>query len=213
MQRRAALALATILACRRDPPPRPSPSVDAAVARPSAAADAGDDCASTDLPRCRALALLAIERRDDTAALRLARKGCDGGHLLGCRTLGWLHENGRGTPRDPAVARTLYLRACDGGELGSCKSLGFLFDTGIGGTVDRARAAALYTRACDGGELDACGNLANLYLGGDGVARDYDRAIALYDRVCTANHSERACGNARALRANRDGGVPDARAR
>lgn len=117
-------------------------------------------------------------------------------------------ENGRGGPRDLPRARTLYQRACDGGELESCKNLGFLFDTNV--PPDRARAAALYQRACDGGVLEACNNLANLYLGGDGVARDLERAIALYDRVCAAGTHQRACGNAAALRAQRDGGVADA---
>lgn len=203
---RAVFASLGLLACRRDPPPAPRPvaRVDAAAPRDVAA----PPCPANDLPRCRTLALEAIRANDDGRAADLARFACGAGHLPACRTLAWLMENGRGGPRDLPRARTLYQRACDGGELESCKNLAFLFDTSV--PPDRARAAPLYQRACDGGVLEACNNLANLYLGGDGVARDLERAIALYDRVCAAGNHERACGNATALRAQRDRGVADA---
>lgn len=164
-----------------------------------------DDCGEG--PACRAAALDAIGRGDDGRALRFATRSCTRGHLPGCKTLGWLHENGRGTARDPRRAREIYGRACDAGDPGSCKSLGLLLDTGGGGGVDRTRAAALYTRACEGGELEACNNLANLCLAGQGVPRDLERAAALYDRVCAATGRPRACANARAVRAMHDGGA------
>ncbi len=198
-------ALLVALGCRRPSPPA------ARAAAPDAPAPVGlneracltlrDDLA------CRRAALAAIDARDDARALRLASLACDRAHLLSCKTLGWLHENGRGTPRDAVRARALYTRACDGGEASACKSLGLLLDTGAGGPVDRTRAAALYTRACDAGELDACNNLANLYLGGDGVPRDIGRAAALYDRVCAATHAPRPCGNAAAMHAMVDAGA------
>lgn len=210
LHRHALFALLAAAGCRRPAPPAPPPP-DAPQAAPAPVADASaPPCPASDLPRCRALALQAIEHRDDVAAGRLARFACDAGHLPACRTLAWLLENGRGADRDLRLARRLYGRACDGGEMESCKSLAYLLDTAT--PPERARAAPLYARACDGGVLDACNNLANLYLGGDGVPRDMDRAIALYDRVCATGQRERACGNAAALRAMRDGGLPDAAA-
>lgn len=203
IRRLAPLCLA--VACQRAvtaPRPRDASVTLAPDALPS-------PCPAGDLARCRSLALAAIERHDDLNASRLALSACNGGHLPACRTLGWLHENGRGVTRELTRARALYRRACEGGEMESCKSLGFLFDTAT--PPDRARAATLYQRACEGGVLEACNNLANLYLGGDGVTRDIGRAIALYDRVCAAGGHERACGNAQSLRALRDGGsAPDA---
>jgi len=198
-----AVLLVASLACRRAPsPPRTAPDAPApAGLNERACVTQRDDVA------CRLAALAAIDARDDARALRLASLACERGHHLSCKTLGWLHENGRGTPRDAARARALYARACDGGEASACKSLGLLFDTGVGGPVDRRRAAALYTRACDAGELDACNNLANLYLGGDGVPRDVSRAAALYDRVCAATHGPRPCGNAAAMHALVDAGA------
>lgn len=199
-----ALTLLVSLGCRRtDASPPPPARGDAAT--PTAT----DDRACVDRNdgvACRRAALAAIERHDDEAAVRLADLACGHGHLPGCKTLGWLYENGRGVGRDFARARALYGRACDGGEFSACKSLGLLLDTGQGGAIDRRRAAALYQRACDAGELDACNNLANLYVGGDGVTRDLARAAALYDRVCAASHNPRACGNADAMRAMADGG-------
>lgn len=191
-----ALSLVASAGCH----PTASPTARDAATRPRT--DAGADFASV-----RAAALRAIEAHDDATALRLATQACDGGYLLGCKTLGWLHESGRGTPADPARARVLYRRACEGGEVSGCKSLGLLWDTGAGGAVDRARAAALYERACNGGEIDACNNLANLCMGGDGVPRDIPRAITLYDRACAGGGSPRACENARSLRAERDASV------
>lgn len=161
-------------------------------------------CEGGDRAACRSAALRAIDRRDDAQAFALATRACDDRYLLGCKTLGWLHEMGRGTRRDPARARALYQRACDGGELGACKSLGLLFDTGQGGAVDRARAATLYQRACDHGEADACNNLANLYASGDGVGKDTARALGLFERACREGNVARACENVRALRAERD---------
>lgn len=158
-------------------------------------------CPESDPVECRQRALREIDRRAYRNAVALATRGCEGGHLPACRTLGWLHENGHGTPRDLARARALYTRGCDGGELGSCKSLGFLMDTGQGGPVDRAGAARLYERACEGGELGACSNLANLLASGDGVARDAPRALTLYERVCQRTSNDRACSNARSIRA------------
>ncbi len=148
-----------------------------------------------------------IEARRDGEALARATRACDGGFLLGCRTLGWLYENGRGTTADLARARVLYGRGCDGGEMGSCKSLGVMWDMGRGGAVDRARAAGLYERACAADEMGACHNLANLLLGGDGVPRDLARAERLYTRVCAGAPGSRACEHARRLREARDGGT------
>lgn len=201
-----ALAIFASVGCRRtdaSPPPDPA-RADAsaqALSDERACVDRNDGAA------CRRAALASIDRHDDESAVRLADLACGHGHLPGCKTLGWLYENGRGVGRDFARARALYGRACDGGDLSACKSLGLLYDTGQGGAIDRRRAAALYQRACDAGELDACNNLANLYVGGDGVTRDLARAAALYDRVCAASHNTRACGNADAMRALADGGV------
>lgn len=158
-------------------------------------------CRTTAPGECRAFALIAIDRGRDRTAFALATRGCEAGHWPACKTLGWLHEVGRGTARDPARARALYQRGCDNGDAGSCKSLGVLLDTGVGGPVDRPAAARLYERACEAREWGACTNLANLLAGGDGITRDRARAVELYDRVCAALPRDRACENARALRA------------
>lgn len=193
--------LVALLACRQGSPGPGKPhdtSTGSVTVDERACLDMHDDVA------CRRAALAAIGAHEDARALRLAARACDHGHLLSCKTLGWLYENGRGTTRDPVRARVLYARACDGGELSSCKSLGLLLDLGLGGAVDRRRAAELYARACVVGELDACNNLANLYATGDGIPRDPSRAATLYQHVCTARHDARACGNAAAARARTD---------
>jgi len=208
------LALVWLVGCERTRPVAAVVDAGRDAGPAVVAAPAGDDAACTtggDLAACRRAALVHIEARRDAQALAHATRACDGGYLLGCRTLGWLHENGRGTARDAARARVLYGRACDGGETGSCKSLGVLWDMGQGGAVDRARAAGLYERACTAGEMGACHNLANLLLGGDGVPRDLGRAAQLYTRVCAAEPGSRACEHARRLQdagaGLRDGGA------
>lgn len=201
-------ALGSVGCSRTTPPSTVAADAGRDAGSPTVAAT-GDDAACTargDFAACRRAALVHIEARRDAEALARATRACDGGYLLGCRTLGWLYENGRGTTADLARARVLYGRGCDGGEMGSCKSLGVLWDMGRGGAVDRARAAGLYERACAAGEMGACHNLANLLLGGDGVARDLERAERLYTQVCAGEPGSRACEHARRLREARDGG-------
>src|SRR5262245_14770433 len=118
------LVLGVTAACNRHAAATPPPDVPAVVLADERM------CLRGGLPACRRAALGSIQigGGDDARALRLAARACDGGYMPGCRTLGWLHEEGRGTQRNYGRARELYTRACDGGEMGSCKSLAMLYD-------------------------------------------------------------------------------------
>jgi hypothetical protein len=56
--------------------------------------------------------------------VQLYQKACGGGEMTGCRSLGWMYDNGRGVEKkDEQRAVQLYQKACDGGFKQSCQEL------------------------------------------------------------------------------------------
>ena len=58
--------------------------------------------------------------RDDTVALALFQRACDGSGAKGCFNLAVGYENGRGVPRDADRALALYRQACGLGNDRAC---------------------------------------------------------------------------------------------
>ena len=59
-------------------------------------------------------------------AAELFKKVCDGGHMRGCGSLGFMYDNGNGVEKNEQKAAELYKKACDGGEMNACRSLGII---------------------------------------------------------------------------------------
>lgn len=109
-------------------------------------------------------------RRAVGEATKAARRQCDGGDALVCRSLaalvGWAVAEGD-TPREalhPVVehARNLFRRGCDGGDMAACTELASALSGAVDMsdhivTVEEAKAAwPIYEKACAGRNGDAC---------------------------------------------------------
>jgi TPR repeat protein len=74
---------------------------------------------------CGALGMAYAEgwgvARNDTLAVQLYQRACDGGVMIGCFLLGGMYREGRGVARNDTLAVKLFHRACDGGVQGACE--------------------------------------------------------------------------------------------
>jgi TPR repeat protein len=62
--------------------------------------------------------------KDETKAVELFRKACDGGEIPACGNLGVMHMYGLGgLAKDETKAAELYRKACDGGVAKFCGNL------------------------------------------------------------------------------------------
>lgn len=114
------------------------------------------DCDKGIAAQCTALANrykagLNIER-DLDKAVEFYRRGCDGGHGIGCIKLGAMHR-GKG---DHGKAVELFDRACKQGFYGGCTDLGRMYEKGQGVTLDVGKAQEIYQRTCEKGYQVAC---------------------------------------------------------
>ena len=164
-----------------------------AVDQPNADTDAGSSsgCSGGDFDDCFELGE-AYRTGDDvpldyTRAAEFYEFACEGGHVEGCRKLGYLggwYRFGIGVPQDLARAAELYQQACEGGDAGGCFNLGRSYSDGEGVRLDRALAAESYRQACEGGDAGGCNNLGNQFFAGEGVPLDHERAAELYQQAC-----------------------------
>jgi serine/threonine protein kinase/TPR repeat protein len=138
------------------------------------------------------LALFYQKRYEE--AKPLLKKGCTGGEMTACNSLGWLYQNGWGVAQDYGRALALYKQACTGGEMTGCNNIGWLYQNGWGVAQDYGQARTRYEQACTGRTMVGCNNLGWLYQNGLGVAQDYGRARALYEQACTGGEM-RGCNS------------------
>lgn len=125
------------------------------------------------------------------AAKPLFEKACNLGRREGCRGLGVVLRDGKGTLRDGKSAAAVLKDGCDRGDGASCIYYGELYLTGEGVDVDKPRAGTLFDRAsgifkkgCDNGHAYSCQQLASLYYQGRGVAQDFSLAAKLFQKAC-----------------------------
>jgi TPR repeat protein len=118
-------------------------------------------------------------------AATLFTSACDGGDLDACVSLGTMHQEGRGVPKDLAQAARLYKKACDGDTMAGCTQLGRIAeDKQLKGRF--GRPAALFKKACEGGDAEGCLEHANLPSTKDAdLFNDVSRACSLgSDEAC-----------------------------
>jgi TPR repeat protein len=95
--------------------------------------------------------------QDFQSAAAYYKRGCEGGHMAGCRDLGRLYQEGKGVPQDFTVAAQLYTMACDRVmDDGACVLLASLYRDGRGVPLDREKAVAMYREACRRGYEISC---------------------------------------------------------
>jgi len=94
------------------------------------------------------------------SALAAYMKACDGGHVVGCADVGYMHGRGLGVIQDFEQAEKYFKLACEKGSAVGCGNLGNYFVTGIGSTKDPVQGTMLLTDSCEKGRKWACKKLA-----------------------------------------------------
>lgn len=122
-------------------------------------------------------------RPDYSRAVTCLEPLAAGGYAPAQYRMAILHEEGLGTPRDPAKAAEWYRKAAGQGHAQSQVNLGVLYARGEGVPRDDSAAAHWYTLAADQELPRGLSNLGSLYLEGRGVRRDVHRAFALFERA------------------------------
>ena len=99
-----------------------------------------------------------------------------------CWMVGYMHQNGKGTPEDLGKAVAAYRSGCNAGGGDACNSLGDALAKGIAGEADPAGARTAYERACtEFDQADACETIAS-QLTDDKT--DLPRAKKVAERAC-----------------------------
>ncbi len=131
----------------------------------------------------------AYMRGDYAAALREFRFLASQGHAEAQYTLGYMHANGLGLPKRPALAAKWYRLAAQQGHIKAQVNLGTLYHFGQGVRRNDAEALLWYRRAAEGGSAKAQYMLGVMYQNGYGVKRSYVRAHMWYDLAAAQNLS------------------------
>jgi hypothetical protein len=114
---------------------------------------------------------------------------CERGSAASCNTLGWMHDSGKGTPKNLDLAMEAYIKGCDGKNSFACNALGSMYDNGRGVAQDFEQARELYEQACDDGNSYGCRNLGFMYFDARGVPKDQARGAALFKQACDSGNA------------------------
>ena len=104
--------------------------------------------------------------QDDEQAVSFFRKAAEQGDAVGQRRLGWMYDNGRGTPQNYEEAVKWYRLAAEQGDVKAQFNLGSMYENGDGVIQDNENAAKWYRLAADQGDIDA--QIALVRLGANG---------------------------------------------
>ncbi len=167
------------------PEAKPTPVAPAPATNPEVVEEvpiAPEPKADPDALLKQAIALIHEEKYNE--AFPLSKSACEVGSLAACVNLGYLFENGKGTPQNYDQAIALFRRGCDGGNALGCSNLGDMYEHSRGVPLDFNKAFVLYGKSCDGGNSHGCSNLGRMYETGKGVTPDYTQAAAAYHKAC-----------------------------
>lgn len=95
--------------------------------------------------------------RDDSAARRFMRAGCDGAVAQACFAFAVMHKKGIGGPVHRNRSVELVAHACDLGWAVACETLATIIGDGDASAQPDQDAPALRQRACRLGSENACG--------------------------------------------------------
>ena len=103
--------------------------------------------------------------------------------------LGFMYENGLGTPSDDAQAVNWYRLAAGAGSVVAQKNLGRMYSQGRGVPVDNLRAYAWLNLAAIGGDLDAMEQRAAVEesMNATQVAEAQMLSTEIYERIQAGN--------------------------
>jgi len=103
-----------------------------------------------------------VAARDDGAARRFIRAGCDGAVAQACFVFAEMHRQGLGGPVNEARSLALVRHACDLGSAEACETLAAIIEDARAPSGCGQDPIALRQRACRLGSYRACGAKAPL---------------------------------------------------
>lgn len=135
----------------------------------------------------------ALAGHQDRELLAMSRdhfaKGCAGGDMASCSTLGLMNERGLAMATDAVKAHHLYEMSCAAHNPGGCEHLGMMLIRGGHMAPAPERGVNMLAKACALGKARACHTLGDMHRTGGVVARDDIRAGSLYGTGCEFGHA------------------------
>jgi hypothetical protein len=131
------------------------------------------------------------------------QKAASRDHAGAQAALGYLHQTGKGLPKDPGKAADWYKRSAAAGDISGQFHLAVAYINGIGVTRDARQAAEWMYKAAEADNQQAQLMFATMLQAGTGVKRNEFAARRWFDRAAEGPDSAVA-GNARAMRAKID---------
>lgn len=124
--------------------------------------------------------------KDYKKALSLYMQAASKGHAKSMTDVGWMNENGYGTPRNMNVAFEWYQKAADKGERMAMNNLGWMYTNGNAVEKNYSKAIHFYKKAIALGEPLSMTNLGWMYETGKGVTTNYHEAFKYYKQAADA---------------------------
>ena len=121
-------------------------------------------------------ALVAYERKDYTAVLKIVEPQAIKGEAWAQHWLADVYKYGEGVVQDYAEAVKWYRLAAQQGDASAQNNLGVMYDKGKGVVQDYTEAVKWYRLAAQQGDASAQNNLGVMYDKGQGVVQDYVKA-------------------------------------
>lgn len=139
-----------------------------------------DGRAPPEVSQAETLRLFRQQRFDEAFrhALHRFQWGDDGLHY----PLGYMYQQGKGTPLNFRLAREHYSAAAERGHVESMYQLGNMNLFGDGAASNRREACRWYKRAAERRHLDATYQLALCYLNGQGMSKNSELGLSLLHR-------------------------------
>lgn len=94
--------------------------------------------------------------------------------------IGWMHEHGKGVPKDQAEAASWYLEAAQQGDVKAMNNLGSMYRDGRGVAKDPREAVRWFRHAAEAGHARAQVNLGLQFEMGGGLPKDPRQAVHWY---------------------------------
>ncbi len=110
-------------------------------------------------------------------ALELYLQAAEQGYDWAQTMVGYMYDEGLGTPEDNVKALSWYAKAAEQGDITAQNNIGALYENGEGVTQDYTQAAQWYQKAAEQHNARAQANLAELYFYGRGVPKDYNQSF------------------------------------
>ncbi|MFG0325885.1 MAG: tetratricopeptide repeat protein [Phycisphaerales bacterium JB037] len=126
----------------------------------------------------------AVQRQE--TALRLFRTAAEMDNAEAQEWVGFMHENGQGTPVDMALAHYWYARAEGNGRAGAAYRLGMMYLEGRGVEASPSRAMHYMSTGAARGNTLAKERLGWMYETGTGVERNLTAARSWYEQAAEA---------------------------